>query len=159
MLLIHNWTRVFVCSPLFHPFSSSSQKPYKWSKTRSGCSKIIAWSFHTYIVHIWHNMYWVFLVYIFLYFYFFAIKIYLTLNPLFPLQLNSFSLKFSKNFQSPVKKTKFSRPIGKKYIREGSKQGRRGRLPNEGTGFPKKDARFLKIKNIANLLSDDKEIK
>ena len=24
-------------------------------------------------------------------------------------------------------------------------------------GFPKKDARFLKIKNIANLLSDNKE--
>ena len=27
----------------------------------------------------------------------------------------------------------------------------------EATGFPKKDARFLKIKDIANLLSDDKE--
>ena len=27
------------------------------------------------------------------------------------------------------------------------------------TGFHKKDARFLKIDNIANLLSDDKEIK
>ena len=53
MLLIHNWTRVFVCSPLFHPFSSSSQKPYKWSKTRSGCSKIIAWSFHTNIIYIY----------------------------------------------------------------------------------------------------------
>ena len=25
-----------------------------------------------------------------------------------------------------------------------------------GTGFPKKDARFLKIQNITNLLSDDK---
>ena len=25
------------------------------------------------------------------------------------------------------------------------------------TGFPKKDARFLKIQNITNLLSDDKE--
>ena len=26
-----------------------------------------------------------------------------------------------------------------------------------GTGFPKKDARFSKIKNIPDLLSDDKE--
>ena len=27
----------------------------------------------------------------------------------------------------------------------------------DNTGFPKKDARFLKIKNIPDLLSDDKE--
>ena len=27
----------------------------------------------------------------------------------------------------------------------------------EATGFPKKDTRFLKIKNIPDLLSDDKE--
>ena len=27
-----------------------------------------------------------------------------------------------------------------------------------GTGFPKKDARFPQIKNIPDLLSDDKEV-
>ena len=83
-------------------------------------------------------MYWVFLVYIFLYFYFFAIKIYLTLNPLFPLQLNSFSLKFSKTFNPLSKKQNFHDRLGKNTSAKGANKAGAADCPMKVRGFPKK---------------------